>query len=96
VLTLGADGTLRSWDAGTGEETAATALLAEPPPGDGGDGRDGAEPRPGPVIELDASRAYVNDPAAGVVHEIDYHDALRVARTFTLDITPDLMVETGR
>jgi hypothetical protein len=48
------------------------------------------------VIEIDATRAYVNDATAGVIHEIDYNDNLRVARTFTLDSTPTFMVETGR
>lgn len=88
VLTLTSDGVLHAIDPATGVETARTKLLAEPL----------TEPltEQPPVIEVDATRAYVNDATAGVVHEIDYNDNLRVARTFTLDITPTFMVETGR
>lgn len=84
VLVLGADGALRSYDPESGEELAGTDLLEAPSGG-------ASEPR----IRIDTSRAYVNDPAGRVVHEIDYNDDLRVARTFEFDITPDLMVETG-
>ncbi|MDT0266684.1 hypothetical protein RM844_10305 [Streptomyces sp. DSM 44915] len=86
LLTLTADGTLRAHDLTDGQLLASTELLAEPP-------AEGSAP---PVIEIDTSRAYVNDPAAGVVHEVDYQDELRLARTLTPGITPDLMVETGR
>lgn len=87
LLALAPDGTLRSVAVDTGEEQASVALLDEPPgEGDG----------PPPTIEVDTSRAYVNDPAAGAVHELDYADDLRVARTFDLDLRPDHLVETGR
>lgn len=49
-----------------------------------------------PVIEVDRSRAYVNDPESKKVFEIDYNDGLRIARSFDLDIRPVLMAETGR
>ncbi|TDC68211.1 hypothetical protein E1283_27750 [Streptomyces hainanensis] len=55
-----------------------------------------ADPVTGPVLAIDTSRAYVNDPAAGVVHEYDYADDLRLARTLDPGVTPDLLVETGR
>lgn len=84
VLVLAEDGSLRSHDPETGEETARTELLENP----GGD-------FPSPRIRTDTSRAYVNDPADRTVHEIDYNDDLRVARTFDLGFRPDLMVETG-
>ncbi|RKS08076.1 hypothetical protein DFP74_3765 [Nocardiopsis sp. Huas11] len=84
VLVLTADGTLRSLDPATGEEQAATALLDEV-------GED-----PAPTIQIDTSRAYVNDAEAGLIHEIDYNDDLRLARTFDAGIAPHLMVETGR
>jgi hypothetical protein len=84
VLALDAEGTLHSLDPETGEENASTDLVAEVD-------RDRA-----PVIQLDTSRAYVNDARAGVVHEIDYNDDLRVARTFETELTPHHMVETGR
>jgi hypothetical protein len=83
VLVLGDDGTLRAFDPATGEETASTDLV-EP-----------AEDGPAPSVWIDTGRAYVNDPAADVVHEIDYNDDLRVARTFDLEFSPDHMVETG-
>lgn len=84
VLVLGEDGTLRSLDAGTGEEEASVALL---------DAVDAEHP---PSLQADTSRAYVSDPEAGVIHEIDYNDDLRVARTLEPGIAPHLMVETGR
>jgi hypothetical protein len=84
VLALDAEGTLHSLDPETGEENASTDLVTEVD-------RDHA-----PVIQVDTSRAYVNDARAGVVHEIDYNDDLRVARTFETELTPHHMVETGR
>lgn len=85
VLTLDAAGVLRSYDPETGAETGHRALPSGP-----------VDPATPPVLLVDADRAYVNDPAARRIHEIDYADGLRIARTFDLDITPDLMVETGR
>ncbi|KOX09993.1 hypothetical protein [Nocardiopsis sp. NRRL B-16309] len=84
VLVLTADGTLRSLDPRTGEERAGTALL------------DTVGEDPAPTIQVDTSRAYVNDAGAGLIHEIDYNDDLRVARTLDAGIAPHLMVETGR
>ncbi|WP_017582368.1 hypothetical protein [Nocardiopsis valliformis] len=84
VLVLTEDGTLRSLDHETGEEEASTALL------------DVVDTEHPPTIQADASRAYVSDPESGVVHEIDYNDDLRVARTLDPGIAPHLMVETGR
>lgn len=89
LLVLETDGALHGYDVATGERTARTGrLLAERRRAD----TDGS----GPVIEVDRSRAYVNDPAGRRVYEIDYNDGLRIARTFRLDMTPELMVETGR
>ncbi|WP_425474026.1 hypothetical protein [Streptomyces qinzhouensis] len=84
LLALGTDGSLNAYDLATGKRTARTPLL--PPIADG----------PAPVIEVNTSRAYVNDPAGRKVHEIDFNDRLRRARTFSLDFTPAYMVETGR
>jgi hypothetical protein len=81
LLTLTADGVLHALDPASGRELARNPLLSAPV---------------GATIEVDASRAYVNDPATGVVHEIDYGDALRVARTFDLGGPVTHMVETGR
>jgi hypothetical protein len=81
LLTLTADGVLHALDPASGDEQAATPLLTAPV----------AE---GTTIEVDTSRAYVGDAAAGAVHEIDYGDSLRVARTF--EIPAARLVETGR
>ncbi|QHC60227.1 ABC transporter [Rathayibacter sp. VKM Ac-2760] len=48
----------------------------------------------GVTLEVDVARAYVNAPSAGLVHEIDYDDDARVARSLALDAR--LLVETGR
>ncbi|MEU0077564.1 hypothetical protein ABZY58_06585 [Micromonospora tulbaghiae] len=47
-------------------------------------------------LTLDADRAYLADPESRVVHEIDYRDRLRTARTLKVAGRPDLTVEVGR
>ncbi|MFI2780259.1 hypothetical protein [Streptomyces sp. ALB3] len=86
LVVLETDGALHGYDIATGEETAVTERLLTDVP-------DTAAATP--VIEVDRSRAYLNDPAGKRVYEIDYNDNLRVARTFDLDVRPSLMVETG-
>ncbi|MFZ3592840.1 hypothetical protein [Streptomyces sp. BH104] len=86
LLVLETDGRLHGYDTGTGKETGRTKKLLTGKP-------DTANP---PVIEVDRSRAYVNDPDGKRVFEVDYNDDLRIARTFDLDIAPALMAETGR
>ncbi|MBX9360314.1 hypothetical protein [Streptomyces sp. WAC04114] len=90
LLVLETDGALHGYDISTGKETTVTEPLL----------RDLPEAGPGgtatPLIEVDRSRAYLNDPEGRRVYEIDYNDNLRVARTFDLDVRPSLMVETGR
>lgn len=90
LIVLQADGALHGYDITTGKHVSATKPLLTHVPGAGTDGTAGA------VIEVDRSRAYLNDPEGRRVYEIDYNDNLRVARTFDLDIEPALMVETGR
>ncbi|MGW5088113.1 hypothetical protein [Streptomyces coelicoflavus] len=90
LVVLEADGALHGYDLSTGKETTVTERLLKDVP-EGATGEAAA-----PVIEVDRSRAYLNDPAGRRVYEIDYNDDLRVARTFDLDIRPSLMVETGR
>ena len=84
LLVLDDAGRLASYDAATGEPVAETDLVERLDPD-----------QPAPVIAVDPARAYVNDAAAGIVHEIDYNDDLRVARTLEVDVRPSLMVETG-
>lgn len=85
ILALTPDGVLHAYDPATGAETAHHRVLSAP-----------VDPAAVPVLLVDSERAYLNDPARREVHEIDYADDLRVARTFSFDIDPDLMVETGR
>ncbi|MFI8165647.1 hypothetical protein ACIGAN_04710 [Streptomyces sp. NPDC085931] len=90
LIVLENDGALHGYDISSGKETTVTApLLADVPAA--ASGRTGA-----PVIEVDRSRAYLNDPKGKRVYEIDYNDSLRVARTFDVEVRPSLMVETGR
>lgn len=86
VLVLHRDGTLRAFDVRTRAETARVPLFGGAIPADG----------PQPVIDIDSDRAYVNNAAAREVYEIDYADGLRIARTLRTEVTPGLMVESGR
>ncbi|MER7474789.1 hypothetical protein [Micromonospora sp. NPDC000018] len=47
-------------------------------------------------LALDVNRAYLAEPAARIIHEIDYRDELRMARTLRVAEQPDLAVEVGR
>ncbi|MFE2439710.1 hypothetical protein ACFXA8_34370, partial [Streptomyces sp. NPDC059409] len=90
LVVLESDGALHGYDTAGGKEVAVTKPLIEDA-SDAGPGTSAA-----PVIEIDRSRAYLNDPTGRRVYEIDYNDNLRIARTFELDVRPSLMVETGR
>ncbi|MYR45330.1 hypothetical protein [Streptomyces sp. SID5910] len=90
LVVLETDGALHGYDTATGKETAVTGRLLKDVP------KAATGEAPAPVIEIDRSRAYLNDPSGRRVYEIDYNDGLRVARTFGLDVRPSLMVETGR
>ncbi|WP_229068961.1 hypothetical protein [Actinoplanes sp. DH11] len=48
------------------------------------------------TLTLDVNRAYLADPEQRVVHEVDYRDGLRTARTLRTADRPDLVVEVGR
>ncbi|WP_163895156.1 zinc ABC transporter permease AztB [Mycolicibacterium hippocampi] len=86
VLVLHRDGTLGAFDVNTAAETARVALFAGSVPVDGAQ----------PVIEIDSDRAYVNNASDRAVYEIDYADGLRIARTLRTEVSPGLMVESGR
>lgn len=86
LLTLTADGVLHGYDVKSGKQIAQRQVLSASVP----------QGSVLPVIEVDPNRAYVNDAAARAVHEIDYNDNLRVARTIRLEIEPAHLVETGR
>ncbi len=89
LLVLETDGSLHGYDIATGERTARTKPLLT-------GGKRAGTGGSAPVIEVDRSRAYVNDPEGKKVFEIDYNDGLRIARSFDLDVKPVLMAETGR
>ncbi|MEW1602693.1 hypothetical protein [Streptomyces sp. NPDC093808] len=89
LLVLETDGSLHGYDIATGKQTARTEPLLTDRKRAGAGGS-------APVIEVDRSRAYVNDPEGKRVFEIDYNDGLRMARSFDLDVKPVLMAETGR
>ncbi|WP_203135745.1 ABC transporter [Microbacterium sp. JZ31] len=84
VVALDEDGRVRVYAAATGEERAVTEPLV--------DAADG----PGVGLSVDAQRAYLNDPATGVVHEIAYADEARIARTLETPTRPDFFAEVGR
>ncbi|WP_412872462.1 ABC transporter [Curtobacterium flaccumfaciens] len=50
---------------------------------------------PAPLLQLDAQRAYLADPADGTAHEIDFADGARVARTIELPVAPVAFAEVG-
>ncbi|MFB8351172.1 hypothetical protein [Streptomyces niveus] len=86
LLALGEDGALTAYDIATGKRTVRKELLTK-------GATSGAAAA---VIEIDTTRAYINDASAKKVYEIDYNDRLRLARTFPLAFAPTYMVETGR
>lgn len=51
--------------------------------------------QPLPALAVASSRAYVSDPAAGVVVEVALNDDLRVARTLDPDVTPGSIAVAG-
>ncbi|ANN17085.1 hypothetical protein SD37_16485 [Amycolatopsis orientalis] len=85
VLVLSRDGKLRAFDGATGKEQAQIPLL--PPE---------AAAAATPSVQVDTTRAYVNNPHSGEVYEIDYNDNLRRARTLKVEGKAAFIVETGR
>lgn len=91
VVALARDGRVLVLEGATGTLLAATdpllpATLAN-----------GAAPLPDDVeLTVDASRAYLNAPADGLVYEIDFADAARIARSFPVAGEPRFLAETGR
>jgi hypothetical protein len=90
LLVLQDDGALHGYDITTGRQVSKTKRLLTGLP------ESLADSATTPVIEVDRSRAYLNDPAGRRVYEIDYNDNLRVARTLDVGMKPALMAETGR
>lgn len=83
VLALCADGSLMTLNPATGEVSAQAPMLAPL-------SATGTLPQ----LRIDAARAYLVDPAGSAVHEIDYAEGLRTARTFGVPAA-DIVLETG-
>ena len=94
VVALARDGRLLVLEAATGRTHAATEPLLPATLAAAANGAatllDGVE------LTVDAGRAYLNAPAEGLVYEIDFADAARIARTFDTATPPMFTAETGR
>lgn len=86
LLALAQDGRVLVLDDETG------AVIAETPPLVAESLAAGATP----ALIADQHRAYLSAPAEHALHEIDYADAARVARTFDTTTEPAFVAETGR
>lgn len=89
VVAVDRDGRIVVLDARTGAVTATSEpLLASTM----------ADPvlRDAVTIEVDAARAYINDPAGRRVLEVDHGDAARVSREFATADVPMFVAEVGR
>lgn len=83
VLALDTAGRVRIFAAESRRQLAATEPLVNPSD-------------KGVDLVVDQERAYLNVPAKGVVHEIDYADQARIARTLETPTAPVFFTETGR
>ncbi|MFJ9387355.1 ABC transporter [Nocardioides sp. NPDC101246] len=83
VLALDTTGRVRVFAAESGKQLAVTEPLTD-------------ATSPGVDLVVDQERAYLNVPAEGVVHEIDYADRARIARTLETPTAPVFFTETGR
>jgi hypothetical protein len=93
VVAVDADGRLVVHTRATGDTATTEVLLA---PDDGVAPGDGDPHGAGTVLQLDAQRAYVADPADDVVHEVDFADDARLARSVETPVRPVVMAEVGR
>ncbi|MEU3627575.1 hypothetical protein BS329_30085 [Amycolatopsis coloradensis] len=84
LLVLARNGQLRSFDGAGKEQTAIPLMTPEAAAADM------------PTIQVDSTRAYVNNPLSAEVYEIDYNDNLRRARTLRVGGKAGHIVETGR
>lgn len=53
------------------------------------------DPAAEPLLQLDAQRAYVTDASGARVHEVDFADGARVARSIDLPAAPAAFAEVG-
>ena len=87
IVALDRSGSVRVFTH-AGEVAATTELLA---PADLSDAQ-----RARVTLTVDAHRAYINSPTRGIIFEIDFADAGRVARQLSPAITPTFFAEVGR
>ncbi|GGU24480.1 ABC transporter [Nocardioides albus] len=85
VLALDTTGRVRVFAAEDAKQLAATEPLV-----------DLSEAAAGVDLVVDQERAYLNVPTEGVVHEIDYADKARIARTLETPTAPVFFTESGR
>lgn len=94
VVALDRRGRIRVYDGADGTEIAVSEpLLASI---DAAGPVAGSRDFAGVDLTVDRERAYVNDPASGLVHEIDYRGGARVARSLEPPTGPDFVAVTGR
>ena len=86
VLALTADGRVLVLDGEDGSVLARTQPLV----------RDSLAAGAAPVLVADQQRAYLSAPTEQRLHEIDFADGARVARTFETTTEPAFTAETGR
>ncbi|WP_104241875.1 hypothetical protein [Pseudoclavibacter sp. Z016] len=84
VVAVDDEGTLLVIDGESGEVTGSQAGLIGTP-----------ESASSIHLSVDTSRAYLSTPASAELHEIDYKDGARVARTLELPTAPAFAFETG-
>lgn len=85
VVALDSAGRIRVYYGADGTEIAATPPLIS-----------GDAERSGIDLTLGRERAYLSDPVAGVVYEIDFRGDARVAREIETATAPDFVAVTGR
>jgi hypothetical protein len=81
VVALDADGRVLVWSGGESAPVTTEPLVAS---------------AAGATLQLDAQRAYLSDPEESVVHELDFADDARVARSIEVPVRPDVLAEVGR
>lgn len=83
ALGVGRSGTLYAFNTLTGTVESQQKILPE-----------SDEENP-PSLLMDSTRAYLSHPATQAIHEIDFRDKLRVARTFATSGATSQLAETG-
>ncbi len=84
IVAVDADGTLLVIDGESGDVTGTQAGLVGTP-----------DAAASIHLSVDTSRAYLSTTSSPELHEIDYKDGARVARTLELPTTPAFAFETG-